>query len=121
MGTFGERLKRLREGKKMNQQELAEYMGKGNKTVISSWELNKSKPSLDEIEILADFFEVSTDYLIRGKQMVINEPDGDYVRVPKDNYLQMQDKLIKYQEQEIEGLQKQTQHLKNAEMVVDKP
>lgn len=121
METFGERLKRLREGKKMNQQQLADYMGKGNKTVISSWELNKSRPGMEEIEILADFFETSTDYLIRGKILPINEENGDYVRVPKDNYLQMQEKLIKYQEQEIEVLQKQTQSLKNPTTLVDKP
>lgn len=121
MGTFGERLKRLREAKKMSQEQLAYFMGKGNKTVISSWERNKSNPSMQEIEILADYFEVTTDHLIRGKEMAVNEPNGDYVRLPKDDYLQLQNKLLKYQEQEIEGLQRQTQSLKNPAIPVDKP
>lgn len=90
MTTFGDRLKKLREEKKMNQQELADFMGKSNKTVISSWELNKNQPTLQEIEKLADYFQTSTDYLIRGKSPVISETNSDYITIPKDELIALQ-------------------------------
>lgn len=90
MATFGDRLRKLREEKKMNQQELADFMGKSNKTVISSWELNKNQPTLQEIEKLADYFQTSTDYLIRGKAPVMSEANSDYITIPKDELIALQ-------------------------------
>lgn len=122
MKNFGERLKRLREEKKMTQQDLADMMGKANKTVISSWELNKNQPSISEIEKLCDYFEVSADYLLRGKELsATSENQSDYVTIAKDELLKMSERLIKYQEKELEELRQKNEQQKNTEVAVGKP
>lgn len=118
MDTFGDRLKNLRESRKMSQQYLADYLGKGNKTVISSWERNKTKPLMDDIVAISNLFEVSTDYMMKGVEMnVAQEPNDEYVKIPKKDLLALQNKIIQYQEKEIEELKQKEQNLKNIEVV----
>jgi transcriptional regulator with XRE-family HTH domain len=62
---FGERLKELRNNKKMSQSELAELAGL-HYTQIGRYEKNKSLPSSDILKKLADVFSVSIDFLIEG-------------------------------------------------------
>ena len=63
MTTFGERLKELRNSKKLTQQQLADifYL---NKSSISRYEKNGQMPENEILQKLADFFEVSIDYLL---------------------------------------------------------
>ncbi|MCH5166516.1 MAG: class IV adenylate cyclase [Erysipelotrichales bacterium] len=63
--TFGERLKKLRMDKNMTQEELASVLFVSNKTV-SSWEMDRTEPSMDLIIKLADLFECYYSYLIYG-------------------------------------------------------
>ena len=63
--TFGERLKKLRTDKNMTQEELANALFVSNKTV-SSWEMDRTEPSMDLIIKLADLFECYYSYLIYG-------------------------------------------------------
>lgn len=63
METFSKNLKFLREEKGLNQSELAKKIGL-RQSHISSWELNTSDPSLYNISLIADYFNVSIDYLI---------------------------------------------------------
>lgn len=62
METFSKNLKSLRKEKGLNQSELAKNIGL-RQSHISSWELNTSDPSLYNIILLADYFNVSIDYL----------------------------------------------------------
>lgn len=63
MITFGERLKELRNSKKLTQKQLADifYL---NKSSISRYENNSQMPENEILQKLADFFEVSIDYLL---------------------------------------------------------
>lgn len=63
--TFGERIQQLRKQRKMSQEELGEKLEVTRQT-ISKWELDQSTPDLDYIISISDFFEVTTDYLIKG-------------------------------------------------------
>ncbi len=63
MASFGERLRLLREEKKMGQKEIASLLGI-TYSEISKYETDIRKPSSDVIIILANFFQVSTDYLL---------------------------------------------------------
>ncbi len=63
--NFGERLKELRNKKKMSQSDLAELTGL-HYTQIGRYEKNKSLPSSDILKKLAEIFSVSIDYLIEG-------------------------------------------------------
>lgn len=57
------RLKELREEKKITQKEVAEAIG-GTQSNLAKWEKEKIQPAADMIIKLADFFGVSTDYLL---------------------------------------------------------
>ncbi len=54
-----------KQGKKQN--ELSEYTGISTST-ISAWNKRGTNPAADTIPMLADFFGVSTDYLLTGEE-----------------------------------------------------
>lgn len=60
---FSENLKYLRNSTQCTQKKLAEYLGLSSNTVCE-WEKNRSEPSIATIKKLADFFDVSADYLL---------------------------------------------------------
>ncbi len=64
MATFGQRVKELREvEKKMTQSKMGEILGVQPQT-ISGWELDTRFPDKENLIEVADFFEVSLDYLL---------------------------------------------------------
>jgi transcriptional regulator with XRE-family HTH domain len=63
MATFAERLKELREEKNLSMRELSKKVGYTH-NVIGKWESGKTFPTLPAITTLANFFGVSSDYLI---------------------------------------------------------
>lgn len=60
---LSERLKYLRREKKLSQAALAEAIGVGQSS-IASYERDERKPSYEVLCLLADYFDVSTDYLL---------------------------------------------------------
>ena len=60
---FADRLKYLRQSKELNQVQLAEKLGV-KKQSISNWENDNIMPSVDMLIKIADYFRVSTDYLL---------------------------------------------------------
>ena len=60
---FSEKLLELMEEKDLNAKQLSEKLGIP-RTTISSWKTMKKKVSIDCLCILADFFGVTTDYLL---------------------------------------------------------
>lgn len=65
MGTegFPERLRKLRKEKGLLQRELAEKLNL-SRVAITHYEQGKRFPELDTLHKMADFFNVSVDYLI---------------------------------------------------------
>lgn len=61
--TFGEKLKTLRKGLNLTQQQLAERVGVA-KSVVSYYESGDRYPSYDVLIKLARIFHVTTDYLL---------------------------------------------------------
>ena len=61
-------IKRLREGKKMTQQELAEKIGVSDKA-ISKWETGRGYPDIALIESIADTLGVSVIELFSGEDV----------------------------------------------------
>jgi repressor LexA len=59
---FGYKLKELRKREKISQKELATQIGVAQSTV-GMWENGKNKPEYDTLLKIAEFFEVSVDYL----------------------------------------------------------
>lgn len=59
----GNRLKSLRETKGISQKELAESLNVSD-VMVSMYEQDKKKPSLDTIAKMSDYFNVTVDYLL---------------------------------------------------------
>lgn len=64
MESIGERIKHLRELKNITQTELAQIIGAKTYTTVSKWESNDNFPKGKDIKILADYFDVTSDYLL---------------------------------------------------------
>lgn len=85
MTTLADRLKELRKSKSLTQTDLGKILGVG-KTTISMYETNNSTPN-DEIKLkIAEFFDVSLDYLL-GK--------SDYRKFNPENLTDRDKKDIK--------------------------
>lgn len=66
MKILGQRIKELREERGITQQELAKIIGCSD-GAISLWEKDINEPKATYIVALADYFNVSTDYLLGRK------------------------------------------------------
>ena len=60
---MAERLKELRIHHNLSQSEVAVAIGRTNQT-ISNYESGKRAPGIPELIALADFYDVSIDYLV---------------------------------------------------------
>lgn len=69
------RLKYLRQTRELSQVQLAEKLGV-KKQSISNWENDNIMPSVDMLVKIADFFGVSTDYLLERNAPA---PDPPYI------------------------------------------
>ena len=63
---FKERLKELRIEKNLTQDKLAKLVGM-SKMTISHWESGYCEPSIAQLVMLSNLFEVSVDYLVGKK------------------------------------------------------
>ncbi|MBR1702832.1 MAG: helix-turn-helix transcriptional regulator [Lachnospiraceae bacterium] len=76
--NVADRIQNLRKTKGISQEELADKIGVSRQTV-SKWESEQSAPDMDKIILLSDYFEVTTDYLLKGieaKENVVDQPDA---------------------------------------------
>lgn len=75
---FAERLRNLRKEQEWTQVQLAVKIGVSKQTV-SNWENDNILPSVEMLAHIADFFQVSTDYLL-GRESVPRQ-DGIFLEV----------------------------------------
>lgn len=61
--TLGERIRELRTAHDKSQVQLAQRLGV-SKQSVSNWENGNAMPSVDMLVKIADFFSVTTDYLL---------------------------------------------------------
>ncbi|CAM5204256.1 MULTISPECIES: helix-turn-helix domain-containing protein [Bacillus subtilis group] len=77
--AFSKRLTMLRKSKNLLQKEVADKIGVA-RTTYASYEQGKREPDIETINKIADFFDVSTDYLLRGiinqkVDKIMNDPE----------------------------------------------
>ena len=70
MQTIGNRIRELREDKDLRQIDVSHATGIDQKT-LSNYETGKTNPDSYSILKLADFFQVSTDYLLGCRNLNI--------------------------------------------------
>ena len=79
---FGEKLQTLRRAKGLSQEQLAEALG-ATRQPVSKWELNASLPDVEKLLVLSDFFQVSTDYLLKESMVTPPAPAQEFVPPPR--------------------------------------
>lgn len=85
---IGFRIKQLRSAKKLRQQDLAQLLHV-SRSLVSLWEIGVAKPKMEELEEMANIFEVTTDYLLGRSRIVQFAPEAlepisvvDTVKIP---------------------------------------
>lgn len=63
--NLADRIQTLRKAKGISQEELADKLGV-SRQAVSKWEGEQSSPDLERIILMSDYFEVTTDYLLKG-------------------------------------------------------
>jgi len=63
--NIADRIQHLRKLKGISQEELADKIGVSRQSV-SKWESEQSTPDLDKVIIMSEFFDVTTDYILKG-------------------------------------------------------
>ena len=74
--TIGERLLNLRKQKNLSQEELANILDVSRQTV-SKWETDQSTPDFDKIVPLCNYFGITTDELLTGKENLVEGNKDD--------------------------------------------
>ncbi|MBR2930464.1 MAG: helix-turn-helix transcriptional regulator [Clostridia bacterium] len=72
-----EKIMRLRRMRGWTQEELADKVGV-SRQAVSRWESGGALPDVDKILLLAELFEVSTDYLLKDSETLPEAPDPDH-------------------------------------------
>lgn len=60
---LGQKIRDLRKQKRLSQTELGKYIGV-SQTTVTAWENGRAEPSSGYLSKLADYFNVTTDYLL---------------------------------------------------------
>lgn len=63
--NLADRIQTLRKAKGISQEELADRLGV-SRQAVSKWESEQSSPDLERILSMSEYFEVTTDYLLKG-------------------------------------------------------
>lgn len=63
--NIADRIQNLRKSKGISQEELADIIGV-SRQAVSKWESEQSSPDIEKIILLSDYFDVTTDYLLKG-------------------------------------------------------
>jgi len=72
---LNENIKRLRMARGLNQVEFARIMGV-SKQCVSNWENDNIMPSIEMLIKIADFFNVTTDYILGRNERIYIDVTG---------------------------------------------
>lgn len=67
MDTINDRIFTLRTQAGISQQRLADDL-KLSRRAVSLWETGRRTPDIQSVLLLADYFQVSLDYLVKGSR-----------------------------------------------------
>ena len=81
--SIGNFLSELRKEKGLTQKEIADFLNVSDKTV-SHWECDKYSPDLSVIPILAEFFGVTCDEILRGERKVPEDRESITCEIAED-------------------------------------
>jgi bacteriophage CI repressor helix-turn-helix domain len=77
--NLSDRIQYLRKARGISQEGLADQLGV-SRQAVSKWESEQSMPDLDKIISMSDYFEVTTDYLLKGIEPVVQKEEEQSIR-----------------------------------------
>jgi transcriptional regulator with XRE-family HTH domain len=98
--SLGKKLKESRVSKSYSQSEVANYLQISRQS-ISKWENDNSYPDLDNLVKLSEYYEVSTDELLKENQVIKNKIEINELKI--EDYYQKSN-LIHQTSEKDEGL-----------------
>ena len=81
--SIGNFLSELRKEKGLTQKEIADFLNVSDKTV-SHWECDKYSPDISVIPVLAEFFGVTCDEILRGERKVPEDRESITCKTVED-------------------------------------
>lgn len=82
---FSNVLQRLRKDARLTQDQIADALGIPKRT-YGSWERSERQPDFEMLGRIADYFGVTTDYLLGRTPMEIEVIEGDPPPLPPDQF-----------------------------------
>ena len=76
--NLSDRIQYLRKARGISQEGLADQIGV-SRQAVSKWESEQSMPDLDKIISMSDYFEVTTDYLLKGIEPVVQKEEDQSI------------------------------------------
>ena len=76
---LSDRIQYLRKARGISQEGLADQLGV-SRQAVSKWESEQSMPDLDKIISMSDYFEVTTDYLLKGIEPVVQKEEEQSIK-----------------------------------------
>ena len=70
--NIADRIQQLRKAKGVSQEQLADAVGV-SRQAVSKWESEQSVPDIDKVLLLSEYFETTTDYLLKGIEPLDNK------------------------------------------------
>ena len=67
--NIADRIQNLRKSRGISQEELADKIGV-SRQAVSKWESDQSTPDIEKVILLSNYFETTTDYLLKGIEPV---------------------------------------------------
>ena len=77
--NLSDRIQYLRKVRGISQEGLADQLGV-SRQAVSKWEGEQSMPDLDKIISMSDYFEVTTDYLLKGIEPVVQKEEEQSIK-----------------------------------------
>lgn len=110
----GKRLRELRKKKNMTMKELGQKLSLAEST-ISGYENETRKPDLEILNKIADFFEVSVDYLMgRTEKSSVLDDEEQFLKWAKDSKAGIFfSEILESEEAEIEELRETWEFVKS--------
>ena len=90
---IGERIKNIRKNHGMTQSELAEVLHISDKSAISKIEKGVKEININQAVAIAEYFDVSLNYLLRGERFMDNSLFDMLNKIPEE-YKDMATKMI---------------------------
>lgn len=94
--SFQDVFKQLRTEKGLSQDKIAEELDVSS-SLVSKWENNQSTPAPEMLEYIADYFNISVDYLIgrsKFRNLELDNSELDNILFSKTKELSDEDKKV---------------------------